>query len=119
MKILFSIIGFLLLGLGIVGVILPGLPATPFLLIASYCFARSSRKLYTWIVGTSLYQKHLATYVKTKAMTKQTKTYILIFATVLLSIAFFTTANIFVRTVLIAVLCIKYYIFIFRIKTRT
>ncbi|MDU6031962.1 MAG: DUF454 family protein, partial [Peptoniphilus harei] len=44
MKILFLILGFIFLGIGIIGIYLPLLPATPFLLLATYCFARGSKK---------------------------------------------------------------------------
>lgn len=118
-RILFLILGFLLLGMGVVGLLLPGLPATPFLLLSSYLFARSSPKLHRWLIGTAFYQQHLETYVKTKTMTIRTKRYILFSATVFIAIAFLASATIWVKIILIVVLCIKYYIFIFHIETRT
>lgn len=42
-------LGLALVGMGYLGVILPGLPATPFLLAASYCFVRSSPRLHRWL----------------------------------------------------------------------
>ena len=41
--------GFVLLGLAYLGVLLPGLPTTPFLLGASYCFVRSAPRLHRWL----------------------------------------------------------------------
>ena len=43
--------GCISLGLGIVGIVLPLLPTTPFLLLAAFCFARGSQKLHSWLVN--------------------------------------------------------------------
>jgi hypothetical protein len=42
--------GLLCLGAGIIGIVLPLLPTTPFLLLAAFCFARGSQRLHDWLV---------------------------------------------------------------------
>ena len=65
--------GVVFLGIGAVGVALPVLPTTPFLLLASFCLAKGSRRLHEWFVGTKLYQNHLDSFVRNRAMTLKTK----------------------------------------------
>ncbi len=87
-KILFIILGCIGLGLGAVGAVLPLLPAFPFLLLATFCFAKSSEKLHSWFIGTKLYKNNLESYVKGKGMTWKTKIRIIITVTLLMSIGF-------------------------------
>ena len=56
-KLLYLAGGFIGLGLGALGAALPLLPAFPFLLLAAYCFARSSERLHRWFVGTRFIRK--------------------------------------------------------------
>ena len=87
-KILWIILGFIGLGIGAIGAVLPMLPAFPFLMLAAVCFAKSSEKLDRWFKSTKLYKNNLETYVKGQGMTKKTKIKVMITVTVLMSIGF-------------------------------
>lgn len=87
-KVLFVILGCIGLALGAVGAVLPLLPAFPFLLLAAFCFAKSSERLHNWFTGTKLYKNNLESYVKGKGMTWKTKIRIMITVTLLMSIGF-------------------------------
>ncbi len=50
MRVFWLISGFFCLGLGLIGVVLPLLPTVPFMLLATFCFARSSERLHDWLV---------------------------------------------------------------------
>ena len=59
MRILFICLGFIFVGIGAVGIVVPILPTTPFLLLASFFFAKGSKKFHDWFMSTKLYKKHL------------------------------------------------------------
>ena len=87
-RILYIILGCVGVGLGAIGAVVPMLPAFPFLMLAAFCFARSSEKLDRWFKGTKLYQDNLADYVAGRGMTVKTKIRIMITVTLLMSIGF-------------------------------
>lgn len=55
MRILWLIIGIMAVALGAIGVLLPVMPTVPFLLLATYAFARSSDRLHRWILDHRIY----------------------------------------------------------------
>lgn len=116
-KAVFVTLGFVFFALGAVGAALPILPTTPFLLLAAACFAKESTRFNNWFLGTKLYKKHLESFVKQRAMTLKTKITLCAFATTMLMIAFFMMSNIYGRIVILCVIAVKYYYFIFRIRT--
>ncbi len=87
-KILYVAAGCIGAGLGAVGAVLPLLPSFPFLLLAAFCFARSSERLHNWFTGTKLYKNNLESYVKGRGMTKKTKVKIMVTVTLLMSVGF-------------------------------
>ena len=87
-KLLYIIIGCIGVGLGAVGAVVPMLPAFPFLMLAAFCFARSSEKLDRWFKGTKLYKDNLEDYVAGRGMTVKTKVRIMITVTLLMSVGF-------------------------------
>lgn len=117
MKSIYFILGMLSFILGAIGVVLPILPTTPFLLAAAFCFARSSKKVNDWFLSSQLYQKHLDSFVQERAMTLKTKISILSFASLMLAFPLILSDNIYLRIMIVGLYICKYYYFIFRIKT--
>ena len=109
--------GFLALGLGWLGVILPVFPTTPFLLLASFCFAKGSDKFDKWFKGTNIYKKYLESYVKTRSMTLKQKWTILLFAYFKMLFPLIFVDKWIVKIIIIAVMILKFYYLVFKVKT--
>lgn len=114
---LYVSLGFLFLGLGIVGIILPLIPTTPLLLLASYFFVKGSKKFELWFKSTSIYKNHLEEFIKEKSMTRKKKITINLFADAMIAVAFIMADSTIVRVVLLLIVAYKYYYFITKIKT--
>ena len=112
------IIGCIGVALGALGVVLPILPTVPFLLLAAFCFARSSERLNNWFIGTKLYKNNLESYVKGEGMTRKTKVKIMVTVTVLMTIGFIMMDQVLVgRIVLSCVWVFHILYFVFGVKT--
>lgn len=117
-KILYITVGCLGLGIGAVGAVLPMLPAFPFLLLAAFCFGKSSEKLHNWLIGTKLYKDNLESYVQGKGMTKKTKVRVMVTVTLLMSIGFAMMLKVTVgRIVLVCVWIFHIVYFTFGVRT--
>lgn len=117
-KILYMILGCIGVGLGALGAVLPLLPAFPFLLLAAFCFARSSEKLHNWFIGTKLYKNNLESYVKGKGMTWKTKIKVMITVTIMMLVSFMMMHQVPIgRIVLGCVWVFHILYFVFRVKT--
>ncbi|HIQ58326.1 MAG TPA: YbaN family protein [Candidatus Merdivicinus intestinavium] len=117
-RILYIILGCAGVGLGAVGAVLPLLPAFPFLLLAAFCFAKSSEKLHRWFTGTKLYKNNLESYVKGQGMTWKTKIRIMVTVTVLMTVGFIMMHAVPVgRIVLTGVWLFHILYFVFGVKT--
>lgn len=117
-KMVYIVLGCIGVGLGAVGAVVPLLPSFPFLLLAAFCFARSSERLHTWFINTKLYKKNLESYVAGKGMTKATKFMILTTVTILMSIGFLMMSAVPVGRIILAAVWVFHIIyFVWGVKT--
>lgn len=116
-KYFYITLGFLALGIGLIGVILPILPTTPFLLVTSFCFARGSERFHTWFTNSNIYKKHLESFVKERAMTLNQKVVLLSFVNFMLAFPLILVDVLPMRITIIVLIIIKLYYFTFKVRT--
>ena len=96
--------GTFFLALGIIGLFVPLLPTTPFLLLAAACYSRGSRRLYAWLLGNRVFGRYIRNYREGRGITMQDKALSigLLWLTILLSVLF-VVQNLWVKIVLMAI----------------
>lgn len=73
MKLLYTTLGFISLGIGCVGIVVRGLPTTPFVLLAASLFAKSSERWYNWLISNRLFGKFIEDFAREKGMSLKIK----------------------------------------------
>ena len=96
--------GTLSTGIGIIGIFIPILPTTPFLLLAAACYMRSSERFYQWLVSNRIFGTYVTNYIEGRGMPIKLKIFIifLLWLTIGLSTTF-AVQNTVIRAVLICV----------------
>lgn len=93
-------IGSVLVGLGLLGIFLPVLPTTPFLLLASSCYLKSSGKCYRWLVSNRICGHILRDYKEGRGIPARTK----LFAILILWLSIFISIRYVISSILIKVI---------------
>jgi uncharacterized protein len=86
-RILFFAAGSLSLGLGALGVVLPVVPTTPFLILAAYCFARSSERAHAWLMNNRVFGPPLRDYLEGRGVSWRIKAGALVFLWVVIGVS--------------------------------
>jgi uncharacterized membrane protein YbaN (DUF454 family) len=92
-KTLWLIAGFLSLGMAYVGVVLPGVPFSIFLVIAAYCFSKSSERMHNWIYSHKYFGPFLTNWVEKKVFPTKGKYMMILVMASSLAFLWFTTEN--------------------------
>lgn len=109
-------LGFVSLGIGVVGAVLPVLPTTPFLLLSAALFAKSSERFHKWLLSTNLYQKYIDQAVHKKQMTKKAKRNMLVTLGIIFTVGMIFSP-VFAKVIILAVAVGHFYYFLFKIRT--
>ena len=111
------ILAFVFLGVGCVGIFLPLLPSTPFLVVAPALFAKSSQRFHSWFLSTGIYKNHLENLVVHRSMYMADKIKVLLIITILFTIGIIMSPGVTVKSVIGFVAAMHYWFFLFRVNT--
>ena len=122
-KIFFVFFGLVSFSLGAIGIIIPGLPTTPFMILSSILFVNSSDKLYLWLITHEKFGNYVLDFKKGKGITFKTKLYAqtMMLLTMSLSLIPFSPAfieNVTVRIVLAFSAIFSFWLVGFKIPTK-
>ena len=95
--------GSISLIMGVIGLFLPLLPTTPFLLLAAYCFLRSSKRLYNWLITHKVFGRYIRDFLEYKEIKPKAKISCLILLWVSIAISVILINFIYVRILLIII----------------
>lgn len=115
-------LGSIFVGIGTIGIFVPGLPTTVFMLLAAACYVRSSDKLYNWLIKNKTFGKYIKDYREGKGMPKRAKFLALSMMTIFVSLAVLpfspiSIPNVMLRIVVLIVGLIGFYYVSYRVKT--
>ena len=118
-RLLFVFIGSIFVGLAVIGIFLPGLPTTPFLILAAYFYIRSSNKLYNWLINNKILGIYIKGYLSGKGMPLRAKIISLIFMWIFGSFAvlFGIPDSLFFVKIIVFIILLIGTIFLLRVKT--
>lgn len=118
-RILFIILASIFLSLGIVGIAVPGLPTTPFLLLSVWMYSKSSKRLQNWILNHHIFGEKIRIYQETKSLTLKTKiSAISLMWIMVMGSCFIFIDNLHLRIFLLMIAVIGTIVMGFIIKTR-
>lgn len=111
------VLGSILVIIGTIGIFIPILPTTPFLLLAAACYGRGSKRLYDWLLNNRLFGEYIRNYLDGKGIPLATKLYALVLLWLSISCsAIFFVDNLWIK-ILLFVIAIGVTIHLLTIKT--
>lgn len=102
-KIFLIIIGITSTVIAVIGIFIPLIPTTPLLLLAAYCFARSSQKFYLWLINNRFCGVYLRNYREGKGISLKHKVLILILLWLTIGFSIFLVTNIILKSLLLLI----------------
>jgi len=119
MKNIYIALGFLSLGIGCLGIVVRGLPTTPFVLLSASLFAKSSERWYNWLVSNRLFGKFIKQFAEERGISLKMKIISILFMWIMISISVLTLDSIHLKIIILLVGLIGTIVMGFAVKTIT
>ena len=104
LRVLLVILGTVFTGVGILGILVPVLPTTPLLLLAAVCYARSSDRLYNWLLENRWFGRYIKDYIQNKGIRLHIKVFTITLLWTAIGVsAVFAVESLVVRIVLVVI----------------
>ena len=109
----YFVVGTLALVLGVIGAFLPVLPTTPLILLAGWCYIRSSKEFYDWLISNERFGKTIEDYHSGRGITKNTKTRAIVMMWLMITISayFFITSIELIAFLYMIAISVSFYIY--------
>ena len=108
LRVILLFAGTLFVAIGVIGIYLPVLPTTPFLLLAAACYVRSSERMYRWLLAQPRLGREIQTILEKRGLPRNLKIFSLVFAWLVLgSLSLFVVESYLAKALLIALALIK------------
>ena len=114
---LLIITGTLLVGLGIIGILVPVLPTTPFLLLAAACYARSSQRFYHWLLNNKWFGNYIKNYIQRKGVPLKVKILAITWLWITIGFSVVFAVEVFLVRLILILIAVGVSIHIFSVRT--
>lgn len=92
---------------GFIGIVVPLLPTTPFILLAAVCFSRSSERFNRWLVQTKVYKEYVESFKQNRGYTLKNKIKLLISLYIVIAFSIYMLDNLVIRIALLIMVCLQ------------
>ncbi len=116
-RVLYFVVGTIFLVLGGVGIVLPILPTTPFLLLSLACYYQSSQRMHYWMLNNKWFGGYLRNYTEGKGISLKAKLFTISLLWILISYSIFFVVNIVVVQIILFVIAIGVSLHLIKLPT--
>ena len=102
-RLLFVSVGTFFLVVGIIGIFVPVLPTTPFLLLAAFFYERGSKKFHDWLLNNKILGAYIRSYIDGKGIPLRVKLFTIAFLWIVISFAVVFVVELVMRIILVLV----------------